>query len=531
MGDKMKPTGTTTLDLGSHGQLKGSVFANGVKRFTHVPYALPPNGPRRWKKPEPLPKDHIYGPLDCTQYGNVCPQPQYIVDGSPLIDTNYSFNEDCLAVNVWLPPGDPPKGGWPILAWIHGGWLQIGDPSLKENSQPTQLIAEGGLDAMVVSIGYRLNIFGFLAGKGLEGNFGFWDQRCALEWLQDYAPLLGGDPERITLGGLSAGAFSTHVQLNYELFHGNDKKPLFNNIWLQSNAIPAQPKTLDEVETQFQNVLSTFSISTDLPPSERLDKLRSIPASTLVSRIFDLDIHTFRAVTDGEMIPSDLMANIHFGRFAARFKQRRMRILLGEAETEEVLYSLTNPPPDFSNKEMLKALNNYYAGPVCETLLSLYKNKGSAADERVASALSLEDEQEKAKRLFGLITSDVQVRAPIRVLSKALFDGGVPAERILRYRVAYRPECTDKVYPRNFGVTHAADGMSWWYIERYGFDEEERDNVKRWLGKTLIPLVGGDGDSGKKLRAEELLYFRESGEIGVVEDQQWEWLSHVSETL
>ncbi len=91
-----------------------------------------------------------------------------------MVDTDYNFDEDCLQANIWLPPGDRPEKGWPVLAWIHGGWLQIGDPSLQEHSQPTQLLAEGGLDAIVVSIGYRLNIFGFLAGERLEGNFGLW---------------------------------------------------------------------------------------------------------------------------------------------------------------------------------------------------------------------------------------------------------------------------------------------------------------------------------------------------------------------
>lgn len=207
-----------------------------------------------------------------------------------------------------------------------------------------------------------------------------------------------------------------------------------------------------------------------------------------------------------------------------------MRILLGEAETEEVLYSLTNPPPNFSDEEMLRALNNYYAMPVCEALLLLYTNEGGAADSRVASALSLQNDQEKAKQLFGLITSDVQVRAPIRVLSKALFDGGVSAERVLRYRVAYRPECTDKVYPRSFGVTHAADGVSWWYIERYSFSEEEKRSVKTWLGKTLIPLVAGEGDNKENLGVEEFLYFKESGDISVMKDQHWAWLGRVAET-
>lgn len=174
----MNPIDTITLDLRPHGQLKGSVFANGVKRFTHIPYALAPTGARRWQKPSPLPENHVYGgkqgPLDCTRYGAVCPQPEYVVNGSSMVNTDYAFDEDCLAVNMWLPPGEAPEAGWPVLAWIHGGWLQIGDPSLKEHSQPTQLIAEGGLEAVVVSVGYRLNIFGFLAGEGLKGNFGFW---------------------------------------------------------------------------------------------------------------------------------------------------------------------------------------------------------------------------------------------------------------------------------------------------------------------------------------------------------------------
>jgi carboxylesterase type B len=284
------------------------------------------------------------------------------------------------------------------------------------------------------------------------------------------------------------------------------------------------------VDAQLQNVFSVFNISKSSSPEDRLDQLRKVSASSLVENIFDLDIHTFRGVTDNDMIPSDLVSNIHSGAFAACFKERGMRILLGEAETEEVLYALTNPPPSSSESDMLQGLNNYYALPICKNLLSLYTSKGSSAESRVANASSQDDDAEKAKQLFGLITSDVQVRAPIRVLSKALFDGGVPPEHILRYRVAYRPDCTDKVYPRNFGVTHSADGVSWWFVERYGFSEKEKDRVKEWLGKTLIPLVT-NRQSGEKLELEEFLYFKESGSIEVVRDEQWRWMMHVAEAL
>lgn len=250
-----------------------------------------------------------------------------------------------------------------------------------------------------------------------------------------------------------------------------------------------------------------------------------------MKKIFDFKIHTFRGVTDDDMIPSDLVSNIRSGAFAARFKKRGMRILLGEAETEEVLYALTNPPPSSSTDHMHRGLNNYYALPVCESLLSLYTSEGLSADSRVKSALSQHNDVEKAKQLFGLITSDVQVRAPIRVLSKALFDGGVSPENILRYRVAFRPECTDKVYPRSFGVTHAADGVSWWYIERYGFSEQETERVKEWLNRTLVPLVTGQGSIGEKSRLQEILYFQEDGKIEVVGDQHWNWLMRVAEKL
>jgi carboxylesterase type B len=368
-----------------------------------------------------------------------------------------------------------------------------------------------------------------------------------LEWLQNYAQLFRCDPKRVTLGGLSAGAFSAHVQLNFELLHGDDQKPLFSNVWLQSNAIPAQPKTMDEgklfamtslycylpnlADDQLQNVLSTFDVPEHLSSEERLDRLRDVPASALVKKIFDLDIHTFRGVTDNEIVPSDLVSDIRSGVFAARFKTRGMRILLGEAETEEALYALTNPPPTSSSKDMLHALNNYYALSVCESLLSIYTSEGPAADARIESALANNDDSEKAKRLFGLVTSDVQVRAPIRILSKALYDGGVLPDRILRYRVAYRPECTDKVYPRHFGVTHGADGVSWWYVERYGFSDQERDCIKDWLGETLIPLVTGDASGEKKLRLDEFLHFKNDGMIEATKDAHWPWLMRVSEKL
>ena len=126
-----------------------------------------------------------------------------------------------MYVNVWAPSGKPPPGGWPVIIWIHGGWLQLGDPMYDQNMHPYELIAKTGfgLEVVVVAPGYRLNIFGFLGADvdgELSGNWGFWDQRCAIEWISENVKYFGGNNQNVTLGGVSAG-IST---LNQDNFRG-----------------------------------------------------------------------------------------------------------------------------------------------------------------------------------------------------------------------------------------------------------------------------------------------------------------------
>ena len=120
---------------------------------------------------------------------------------------------------------------------------------------PHELISHSGygLDCVVLAPGYRLNIFGFLAADvddSLTGNWGFWDQRCAIEWIAEHVAYFGGNPNNVTLGGVSAGynaemsadegSYSTQVQLFYELFQAADAgaKPVFHRVWMSSNAMP-----------------------------------------------------------------------------------------------------------------------------------------------------------------------------------------------------------------------------------------------------------------------------------------------------
>lgn len=191
--------------------------------FGAVPYA---KYTERWKLPQPLPPDHLYGSAENPEVFigevGVCPQPGDFGAAPELADV-MDWDENCLKSNIWIPVEDPkrdiqrPEKGWPVMIFLHGGFLSFGSPN---GSDYMGLLDTDGRCIMVV-IGYRVNLFGFLAsnefigealsetGTPYTGNYGFWDQRCALEWVRDRIGYFGGDREQVTLCGYSAGRSST----------------------------------------------------------------------------------------------------------------------------------------------------------------------------------------------------------------------------------------------------------------------------------------------------------------------------------
>jgi para-nitrobenzyl esterase len=171
-------------------------FSSGpVMRFDGIPYAKPPVGDLRWtspRRPEPW-----SGVRDATTPGPRCAQA-----AGPATEASHA--EDCLYLNVTAPRAAKRK---PVLVWIHGGGLVNGDGAFYD---ATRLAAQG--DVVVVTINYRLGVFGFLAHPELGaagGDFGLEDQTAALRWVQRNIRAFGGDPGNVTVAGESAGAFST----------------------------------------------------------------------------------------------------------------------------------------------------------------------------------------------------------------------------------------------------------------------------------------------------------------------------------
>jgi para-nitrobenzyl esterase len=179
---------------------------NDIQIFRGVPYAKPPVGERRFRPPEP------YGPwsgtLDATQPGNSAMQPN--IPGRGLSAATYS--EDCLVVDIYTPAADGRAR--PVLFWIHGGAYYIG----SGNDHDGSILAAQG-DVVVVTVNYRLGVFGFLDlskyDEALAGSVsnGFRDQILALTWVRDNIADYGGDPNNVTIFGVSAGGASVNALL------------------------------------------------------------------------------------------------------------------------------------------------------------------------------------------------------------------------------------------------------------------------------------------------------------------------------
>jgi carboxylesterase type B len=463
MGNSISYTTSDCLvDLPNQaGTLKGLQSDSKSRRFAGVPYAQPPLGHLRWRKPAPFPSKHVYceddgSPYDATSFGPVCPQANYSKTVSEHVP-KHVYDEDCLRLNIWTPVPDPrvPDPKWPVVVWFHGGWFQVGDPSQEESMNPTELLSTGKLDAVFVAVGYRLNIFGFLAAPALRkesqgqavGNYGLWDQRLAMDWVYDNIAAFGGDPDNIVLAGRSAGAYSVLAQALYD-FRGQESRGRFRRMIMYSNAIPTQPKTPEDCESQFDELCHHFGIAANLAGAEKLRILRQVSARDLCSAIMKLEHHTFRPVTDGIFIHQGIFDYYGDGSFAAEFKARGLRLLIGEVKDEDTLYAVTNPPePNYAS--LRSQISNYYP-PLTTKRLLLHYDLPDSTDRL------------EWQRLYGRIISDGQVKAPSRHLVHNLLKHGVDINNLWRYMIGYRMSfITDKVAPASFGVSHAMDRPIW----------------------------------------------------------------------
>ena len=193
-----------------------------VIAYKGIPYAQPPLEELRWRPPQPVGKwKHI---LFAHDFGSHCIQSGGYPD---MVFHDAGPSEDCLTLNVWAPVEVKPSKkspGRPVMVWIYGGGFTTGGTS--ESRQDGQFLAHRGV--VVVSMNYRLGIFGFFAHPELtaessshsSGNYGLMDQAAAIDWVRHNIAAFGGDPANITIFGESAGSISVSALMASPVANG-----------------------------------------------------------------------------------------------------------------------------------------------------------------------------------------------------------------------------------------------------------------------------------------------------------------------
>ena len=232
-GHKTSPASSPLVHTKS-GPVSGVVSGNEFE-YLGIPYAAPPVGALRWEPPVPV--TPWTTTLAATHFGPHCPQ-------APSPFGQPSTTEGCLFLNVFTPATPSVRGARrPVMVWIHGGAFVVGE---SDDYDPTKLIARG---VDVVTLNYRLGALGFLALPSLDSeghlfaNYGLLDQQAALQWVHQNIAAFGGDPNRVTIFGESAGGASVMSQLASPLSTGT-----FQRAIIESGAYASTP-TLGEAES------------------------------------------------------------------------------------------------------------------------------------------------------------------------------------------------------------------------------------------------------------------------------------------
>lgn len=352
------------------GTIQGVLSSDGqVRAFLGIPYAAPPVGPLRWKPPQPAAK--WSGVRSATSFGSRCMQTHFFPD---MVFRDSGPSEDCLTLNVWTP-AEKQSAPLPVMVWIYGGGFVTGGSS--EPRQDGEHLARKGV--IVVSMNYRLGIFGFFAlpslaaesPKHAAGNYGFMDQAAALAWVRRNIAAFGGDPAKVTIFGESAGSISVSAQMaspvSRGLFAGaiGESGGALTGPGLTFLSLPVSEQRGQEfVEAAFKN--------------SSLDVLRSVSAADLL-KAASTAAHGHRIFwpnVDGEFLPDSVPAIYASG------TQAHVPLLGGWNKDEgsgEVLNQADKPTP-----ERLRAMAESRFGTKAPDFLKVYSASNDAEALRAA---------------------------------------------------------------------------------------------------------------------------------------------------
>ncbi len=255
--------------------------------FRGIPYAEAPVGNLRFKAP--VKKKEWLGRRDALEFGAQCPQadPTSGFYGKEFYTSaDYPLpvqNEDCLYLNVWAP-NEPCEGGYPVAFWIHGGAFDHGFSSEMEFDG----VQFAQKNTILVTVNYRVGVFGFFASEEARkedpsrstGNYGLLDQVMALDWVRENIAAFGGDPDRITVFGQSAGAMSTQALISSPLTQGKIYAAIMQSGGGYNNGL-GRTRTMDEAIKTGKKIMKLLDVY-------GLKEMRKVPAEKFVSILPEL---------------------------------------------------------------------------------------------------------------------------------------------------------------------------------------------------------------------------------------------------
>ncbi|XP_070551024.1 cocaine esterase-like [Ptychodera flava] len=421
--------------------------------FRGIPFAEPPVDDLRFRAPEP--KSPWEGVHDAKELGAACmqpPSPIFPLDGE-------SQSEDCLYLNIYAPQTGADK--LPVMVWIHGGGLVIGSGGTGYNG--TALAAIG--DVIVVTINYRLGPFGYLStgDEHATGNYGFLDQVLALQWVQDNIAAFGGDANKVTIFGESAGAISVEYLMLSPMTNGLFTRAIMESGTSTMPAIFLSDKTKQSRLAHGFGRLSNCEKDTS---EELVQCLRSVSAEDLkeagnlqsgklanITGISDLLI-PFPPVVDGNFLTASPEGLIR----ERSFPKRGTDIMIGTMADEGRGFLIVFFADKANDTEIF--LNKTYYNEIFSTYLGSDKKSNPAVADAIKQIyVDWEDEDSDDTNYvesFSQTHGDMYLVCPADRSARAHFLAG---SKVYLYQMTHIPSHGEEV-PFVFGW-HFDSAMNW----------------------------------------------------------------------
>lgn len=350
------------------GILEGVVLPSGIQNYKGVPFAAPPVGALRWKAPQP--PQSWAGVRKATEFGN---RPMQKPIFSDMNFRSTQVSEDCLYLNIWAPEKKDNEK-MPVLVYFYGGGFIAGDAS--EYRYDGESLAKKGI--ITITVNYRLGIFGFFSHPELtkespnhaSGNYGLLDQNAALLWVKKNISAFGGDPNRITIAGESAGSISVSAQMASPL-----SKNLIAGAIGQSGAMIAPTERVVPL-AEHEKIGAAFAEKIN---KGTLAELRAMSADQLLEETSKPGTFSTEATIDGYFLKK-LPVEV----FAAG-EQAKVPLLAGWTSAESSYMGFMEG--QYPNPENYAARVKTVFGDKAEEIMKLYP--GSTQEDIIASASAL----------------------------------------------------------------------------------------------------------------------------------------------